>query len=223
MTGRSPRARPLSSNLQEQTIIHTRTLAVLALVGALALSGCTRKDPGPGSTVTDNPTAASPTTTAPADPMHTTPDEARNAYLHYVDVRNEVGQNYFREWETKYLPLTGGEEMAPISRGVHSRIEEGYRREGATVVVSTPDIVLYDDSDPLGHYRAEMRACVDTSRSQAVAEGRLPIRPIPDGRFYFEIVMTRAPLDADGTLRPDPYGQGWWRVESEHGYSEQAC
>jgi hypothetical protein len=69
-----------------------------------------------------------------------------------------------------------------------------------------------------------MIACVDTSSTEAVADGRDPIRPSPDGRFYFEIVMQRVVnFDAEGNMLEDPYGQGWWRVASERGDPEQPC
>lgn len=203
-----------------------RTLVIptLVVVG-LALAGCTDK---PDSTATTSApattTSAAPTTEAPADPSQTSPDEARNAYLNYVDVRNQVSQDYFRDWDTKFLDLSTGEERMAVVANWRDLADQGYHAVGADVVKTIPQVLVYDDTDLAGNYRAEMKACVDTSETEAVAEGRETIRKYPDGRFYYAVVMQRVVnYDAEGNALPDPYGQGWWRVASEHGDPERPC
>jgi len=201
------------------------TLSALAAFG-LVLTGCVSK--ADHETATGPPTASAPsptsTATGPPAPSITSPEKAVNAYLNYVDVRNEVGQDYYRDWQTKYLPLTTGEEMASVSDGVPRSVAQGYHWVGSIVVKTIPEVVDYDDTDPAGFYRAEMRACVDTSDVEFVSEGLNIIRATPDGRYYDKVVMRRiVNCDADGNVLPDPYGQGWWRVDSEHGDPEQPC
>lgn len=200
------------------------TLTTLAVAG-LVLVGCSHKsNPEPAATATPTTSSPTPTDTAPPDPAITSPDEAVNAYLNYVDVRNAVGQDWYRDWQTKYLPLTTGEETNSVDASVGNLVGQGYHSVGSTVVKTIPEVVTYDDTDPFGNYQAELRTCVDASDVEFVADGHDTLRANPDGRFYFEIVMRRVVnSDADGVVLPDPYGQGWWRVASEHGDSEQPC
>jgi len=200
------------------------TLASLVLLSSgLALPGCAAQD-DPGLTRTTTTATATPTVGAAIDPGHTSPEEARNAYLHYVAVRNAVGQDYYRDWESKYLPLAVGEEMKFIDTSASARAAQGYRQVGAAVVTTTLEIVTYTDTDTFGNYRAEMRACLDTSDVKFLGDGRVSSRATPSGRFYFEIRMQRVVgRDSGGAVTRDPYGQGWWRVASEHGESEHPC
>lgn len=201
----------------------TRTaLALTALaLTALVLTGCTDK-PAPTSTSASSATVV-PTTKAPTDLLQTNVDEARNAYLNYVEVSNHVTQDFFRNWDTKFLDLTTGEERMAVTTSWSALADQGYHAEGS-VVVTVPEILVYEDSDPLGNYRAEMRSCVDTGGVELVAEGRDTIQPSPDGRFYFMIVMQRmVSYDAEGNVLQDPQAQGWWRVASDFGDSDRPC
>ena len=203
---------------------HVMLAAMALLLGGLALPACTGKNE-PGETgMTSAGATARPTVSAPSDPVHTSREEARNAYVNYVEVRNAVRQDYYRDWDSKYLPLAVGDEMKLIETRASARAAQGYRQIGAAVVTTTPEIVTYDDTDSRGNYRAEMRACVDTSDVEFVADGRVSSRATPSGRFYFEIRMQRVVgRDSSGAVEHDKFGQGWWRVASEHGDPEQPC
>ncbi|MCL2466968.1 MAG: hypothetical protein FWF02_11500 [Micrococcales bacterium] len=202
-----------------------RTLTITALVvAALALTSCTSKDPTPDVAMATEAPARAPTVTTPADPLQTSPDEARHAYLNYVDAYNEVGLAGYKDWMTILLPLATGDEMGLLYTRAGSLADQGYRTVGSVMVKSGPTVVEYEDTDPLGNFRAEMTACLDTSGVKWVAEGRDALRPEPDGRFYYAIAMRRiVNYDNSGNARDDPHGQGWWRVDAEHGDPEKPC
>jgi hypothetical protein len=213
--------------------MHTRTrkwslvLPALAVAGFI-LAGCTKPDPEVtyftgGPTEAETVTAA-PTTEAPSDPMQTSRDEARNAYLNYAEVRNAVALDYFRDWEDKFLSLTTGDEGVAVVANWSVLAEQGYHMQGAIVMKTSPEILEYDDADPMGNYRAELKVCVDTSDVELVAEGKDTRRAYPDGRFYYTVVMQRVVnYDAEDNVIGDPHGQGWWRVASDQGDPERPC
>jgi len=170
----------------------TRTIAVLVLVGMLALSGCTGTDPGSSTAATDNPTAKAPTTTAPTDPMHTSPAEAVAMYRHYIDVWNAEAQAGFPTWQTTYLPLLGGDERAIDVLDIPDLIAGGWRLAGKTTVVGEPEVVSYTDASvSQGAFYAVLDVCLNSTGNRWTNSSGESLPVAVDGQYFALVRMER--------------------------------
>lgn len=205
-------------------------LALLATLG-LVLTGCTRDDPDATATSSaDGRTLTTPLPDLPerpVDPAREHVDNAIAAYRNYVEVRDTVRQDHFRDWEDKVLPLTSADEADWVAWYFPQAVELGHYQVGADVV---SNVVLAgegysEDPTGAGHERAVFEVCLDTSgRQELGSQGQDTSVPGSHGRFIATVTMQRQTmLDEQGAVMEDPYGQSWWRVAGEDYDRERPC
>jgi len=158
------------------------------------------------------------------DHFQTGPEEVVTVYKHYAAVYTAVAQSGYQAWEEKYLPLLVGELRKEEIASIPSLAEKGYRMVGATVDVTEPMLIEYDTSAPLGDYTAILEVCTDSSDVRWESPAQNTLRPGLEGKHTSTVSLARqVQFQTDGTAKPDPYGQGWWRVAQEKAARTRPC
>lgn len=181
-------------------------VVVVSLLGA----GCHSPDPGvtPGQSL--------PSVSRPAPEPSPVPSQyhpvtaAKAAFQNYMDVQNAVGQDYYRGWDTKVIPLLTG-PYADNRRKISDKYGEGqYYQVGE-------DRVLYMNVTRSDEIEVVMDVCVASSGVRVIAPDGTPVyEGGPEPYLNVVVVERLVPVDDQGNLidGSDPFGQEWWRTSS---------
>ncbi|MCL2466963.1 MAG: hypothetical protein FWF02_11525 [Micrococcales bacterium] len=181
------------------------TFAVTAL--ALAVTGCTNKDPDPAPPT--NPPATTATTTTKPDPKRAAEKEAIEAYKAYKAAYNKTAQNYYKD-HAPLIWLTCDQYTLDLSPLVQALQAAGAHQVGGDKVSNFKVIDHQAVRDfPIDDH-VTFEVCVDSSGTDVVLpDGSSALRPGTTGRFVATVTMWHQDLS---TIDPDVEPGGQWLV-----------
>ncbi len=198
-----------SARVQAARIAARNLLDTLLVVATLSATAC---QPQPSSA----PTTAGPTPTPTRERSEIAFDDAEAAYRNYMEVYDQVAQDYYRGWQEKLLPLEGESTQEDVATYFAEGEINGYHQVGDTVIDGV-EAWQYEEGDhSTGRETVKLRVCIDSTGVQDLSpEGVDMLGEDTAGRYFHVVTMKHEPrLADDGRVLPDaddPRSQAWWR------------
>ena len=148
-------------------------VGVVALVGT---AGCAHGRSGAGglgtpTTTTRVTASSSPTPSVDAQDAAKAANEAAagDAYQHYFDVSEDVGQRPgMTGWEDEVVPLLSGDYLQYMVNFYTQAQGQGLRNTGPSVLVSSTPVDYVADPTGAGHEQVVLDVCIDGTKSGVV-------------------------------------------------------